>query len=89
VLCISADRQRELLKQIPEMNAYFHMVFKTVYAAAQMKVRYLCEFSKEELYQHFLEHFLDFTQRVPQYLLASFLSFTPEYLSEIRKKYLS
>jgi hypothetical protein len=81
VLCISADRQRELLKQIPEMNAYFHMVFKTVYAAAQMKVRYLCV--------HFLEHFPDFTQRVPQYLLASFLSFTPEYLSEIRKKYLS
>jgi hypothetical protein len=28
-------------------------------------------------------------QRVPQYLIASFLGFTPEYLSEIKKKYFS
>jgi CRP-like cAMP-binding protein len=89
VLCISADGQRELLRQIPEMNGYFHMVFQRAYAASQMRIRYLYEFSKEELYQHFLEHFPDFTQRVPQYLLSSFLGFTPEYLSEIRKKYLS
>jgi CRP-like cAMP-binding protein len=89
VLCISSHNQREMLRQIPEMNLYFHMVFQRAYAAAQMRVRYLFEFSKEELYQHFLEHFPDFTQRVPQYLLASFLGFTPEYLSEIRKKYLS
>lgn len=89
VLCISAEGQRELLRQIPEMNAYFHMVFQRAYAASQMRIRYLFESSKEELYQHFLENFPDFTQRIPQYLLASFLGFTPEYLSEIRKKYLS
>jgi CRP-like cAMP-binding protein len=89
VLCISADDQRALLQQIPVMNAYFHVVFQRAYAASQMRLRYLYEFSKEELYRHFLEHFPDFTQRVPQYLLASFLGFTPEYLSEIKKKYLS
>jgi len=89
VLCISSDGQRALLKQLPEMNAYFHVVFQRAYAASQMRLRYLYEFSKEELYRHFLEHFPDFTQRVPQYLLASFLGFTPEYLSEIKKKYLS
>jgi CRP-like cAMP-binding protein len=89
VLCISADSQRQLLKNVPEMEAYFHIVFQWAYAASQMRLRYLYEFSKEELYQHFLEHFPDFTQRVPQYLLASFLGFTPEYLSELRKKLLS
>lgn len=89
VLCISADAQRELLKQIPELNAYFHHVFQRAYAASQMRIRYLFEFSKEELYQHFLKHFPDFIQCVPQYLLASFLGFTPEYLSELRKKFLS
>ncbi|WPU96139.1 Crp/Fnr family transcriptional regulator [Mucilaginibacter sabulilitoris] len=89
VLCISADAQRELLKQIPEMNAYFHLVFQRAYAASQMRLRYLYEFSKEELYLHFLKHFGAFTQRIPQYLLASFLGFTPEYLSELKKKFLS
>lgn len=89
VLCISAENQNELLRQIPEMNLYFHLVFQRAYAASQMRIRYLYEYSKEELYQYFLLDFTDFTQRVPQYLLASFLGFTPEYLSEIRKKHLS
>lgn len=89
VLSITADRQQALFKQMPELHAYFHLVFQRAYAACQMRFRFLFEFSKEELYQHFLQHFPAFTQRVPQYLLASFLGFTPEYLSEIRKKYLS
>lgn len=89
VLSISDSVQQELLKQVPELNAYFHMVFQRAYAASQMRVRYLYDFSKEQLYLHFLEHYPEFTQRVPQYLLASFLGFTPEYLSELRKKFLS
>lgn len=89
VLSITADRQRALLKQVPEINEYFHLVFQRAYAACQMRFRFLFELTKEELYQHFLQHFPAFTQRVPQYLLASFLGFTPEYLSEIRKKYVS
>jgi hypothetical protein len=32
-----------------------------------MRIRYLFEFSKEELYQHFLKYFPYFIQRVPQY----------------------
>jgi len=89
VLCISAEGQHELLKQVPEMNQYFHLVFQRAYAASQMRFRFLFELSKEELYLHFLKHFPTFTQRVPQYLLASFLGFTPEYLSELRKKFVS
>ncbi|PZF72311.1 Crp/Fnr family transcriptional regulator [Taibaiella soli] len=89
VLIITADRQHELLQQVPELNEYFHLVFQRAYAACQMRFRFLFEFSKEELYQNFLQNFPAFVQRVPQYLLASFLGFTPEYLSEIRKKYLS
>lgn len=89
VLSISADRQDQLLKQLPELEGYFHRVFQRAYAASQMRLRYLYEFSKEELYLNFLQRFPDFTQRVPQYLLASFLGFTPEYLSELRKKFIS
>jgi CRP-like cAMP-binding protein len=89
VLCITADRQRELLDKVPELHEYFHLVFQKAYAASQMRFRFLYELSKEELYHHFSLHFPAFIQRVPQYLLASFLGFTPEYLSEIRKKYIS
>jgi CRP-like cAMP-binding protein len=89
VLSITASHQEELLKQVPELNAYFHLVFQKAYAAAQVRLRLLYEYSKEQLYQDFNKQFPEFVQRVPQYLLASFLGFTPEYLSEIRKKYIS
>lgn len=89
VLAISSEGQRQLLKQVPELDAYFHIMFQKSYAAAQMRLRYLYEFSKEDLYLNFLRDFPAFTQRVPQYLLASFLGFTPEYLSEVRKKFFS
>jgi CRP-like cAMP-binding protein len=89
VLCITADGQRALLEKIPELNEYFHLVFQKAYAACQIRMKLLYELPKEELYRHFSEHFPAFIQRIPQYLLASFLGFTPEYLSEIRKKYLS
>ena len=87
-LCISADRQRELLHEVPELHEYFHLVYQKACAASQMRIKMLYEFSKEELYRNFNEKYPAFVQRVPQYLLASFLGFTPEYLSEIRKKFL-
>jgi CRP-like cAMP-binding protein len=89
LLCISAENQRELLRQVPELNAYFHLVFQRAYAASQVRFRLMFEYSKEELYRHFYQLFPEFIQRVPQYLLASFLGLTPEYLSEIRKKHVS
>ena len=89
VLIISADQQWLMLQQVPELEAYFHLIFQRAYAASQNRIRYLYEFSKEELYQRFLADYPAFIQRVPQYLLASFLGFTPEYLSELRKRFIS
>ena len=86
---IGKSAQDELLKKIPELEHYFHQVFQLAYAASQNRIKLLYELSREELYLHFLNNYPEFNQRVPQYLIASFLGFTPEYLSEIRKKYAS
>jgi len=40
----------------------------------------------EERYFHFAKLYPDFMQRVPQYMLASFLGFTPQFLSRLRAK---
>lgn len=88
-LVLSAARQQELLAALPEMHEYFHLMFQRAYAASQMRIRKTYELSKEDLYQDFSRNYPAFMQRVPQYLLASFLGFTPEYLSEIRKKSVS
>ena len=46
VLCITAERQHELLEKVPELNAYFHLVFQKAYAASQIRLRKLYDLSK-------------------------------------------
>jgi CRP-like cAMP-binding protein len=86
VLRIDLHSQEKLLIAFPKMERYFRFIYQRAYAASQMRIKYLYDFSKEEIYEHLNSHFPEFIQRIPQHLIASFLGFTPEYLSEIRKK---
>ncbi|WP_291072751.1 Crp/Fnr family transcriptional regulator [Empedobacter sp. UBA5987] len=86
IMKMSKTNEEILCKKNPIFNSYFKQIYQKANAAAQMLSKYLKEFSKEDFYLHFKKNFPEFLQRVPQYLLASYLGFTPEYLSEIRKK---
>lgn len=89
VLVIHRNTYNDLLEKHPIMEKYFRCIYQKAYAAAQMRIKLLYEHPREELYHHFRNDQPDFLQRVPQYLIASYLGFTPEYLSEIRKKDIS
>lgn len=86
LLTITHDRQEQLLKEFPQLEKYFRTIYQISYGAALVKMRYLFGLTKEEIYFHFTKQFPLFAQRVPQYLIASFLGLTPEYVSEIRAK---
>ena len=89
VLYISQENQEKLVEQFPIMERYFRFIYQRAYSASQMRIKYLYSLSKEEFYHQLVSKQPEFVQRVPQYLIASFLGFTPEYLSEIRKKNIS
>jgi CRP-like cAMP-binding protein len=89
VLVLTSSDMEAMLRDFPFLEKYFRIIFHKAYAASQFRVRYIFDFSKEAFYLHFLKAHPGFAQRVPQYLLASFLGLTPEYLSEIRKKHVS
>ncbi|MBE8721091.1 Crp/Fnr family transcriptional regulator [Sphingobacterium pedocola] len=74
-----------LLEGFPEMEKYFRQIYERAYAAAIFRMKYL-RLPKDEIYKTFISKYPEFVQRIPQKLLASFLGFTPEYLSELRKK---
>ena len=86
ILYIDNDSQEKLLTEFPKTERYFRFIYQRAFAAAQMRIKYLHAFSKEEFYNHLIEKHPEFVQRIPQYLIASYLGFTPEYLSEIRSK---
>ncbi|MEI7595948.1 MAG: Crp/Fnr family transcriptional regulator [Bacteroidota bacterium] len=82
------DKQiiNDLFAELPQMERYFRIVMQKTVAASQLRIKHLYDLSKEELYNHFSVSFPEFMQRVPQYMIASYLGLTPEYVSELRKK---
>jgi ribosomal protein L10 len=51
-----------------------------------MQTTRLLTLSPEERYQSVIENQPFIIQRVPQYMIASFIGITPEHLSRLRKK---
>ncbi|OIN56828.1 Crp/Fnr family transcriptional regulator [Arsenicibacter rosenii] len=86
VLAIDVHAQERMLQQFPVLERYFRIIHQRAHAAAQYRQQYTHDMTREEMYLHFAQSYPEFVQRVPQYLLASFLGFTPEYLSEIRSR---
>ena len=89
VLRITTDQYNQLLSDHPQLEPYFRKTFEIGYGAALQRIKYMQSYTKEEMYLYFAEAFPHFVNRVPQYLLASFLGSTPEYLSELKKKNIS
>lgn len=81
---LQRDKQDELFAAIPQLERYFRSVLEMALAAAHMRIKYIYSQSGHERYHHFSTSFPDFVQRIPQYMLASYLGFTPEFLSKIR-----
>lgn len=86
IIVLPKKHQEALFKKIPQLERYFRIILQRAYAATLMRIHYIFSFSGEERYRHFNNLFPEFVQRIPQYILASYLGFTPEFLSKIRAK---
>ena len=86
VVAIDYQRQDELFALVPQLERYFRIMMQRALAASQLRVKLIYEYSKEEMYALFVSSYPQFFQRVPQYMIASYLGLTPEYLSELRKR---
>lgn len=76
----------ELCARVPQLERYFRLVLQKVYTAWQRRIKYIYSQTDEERYRMFSQNFPEFMQRVPQYMIASYLGFTPQFLSKIRAK---
>ena len=86
VIAIERRHYDELFDQLPKLEKYFRLIFQKLHQASQIRIKYLYSQTAEERYTNFNKLFPEFVQRVPQYMLASYLGFTPEFLSKIRAK---
>lgn len=84
VLAITKKSFEDLVIAVPKMERYFRLMLQKSYAASQMRIMYLYTQSAEERYHFFNNKQPEFVQRIPQYMLASYLDFSAEFMSKIR-----
>jgi len=86
IVAVDYHHQDDLFIAIPQMERYFRIMMQRALSASQLRVKMIYQLSKEEMYRHFNSSYPQFFQRVPQYMIASYLGLTPEYMSELRKR---
>jgi len=86
VLSFTKQVQNELFEKIPQLERYFRIVLEKAYSAQLTRIHYIFNLSGEEQYHMMNNRHPEFVQRVPQYMLASYLGITPEFLSKLRAK---
>lgn len=85
VLTLTKTALDELYLQVPKLERLFRIITEKTLIALQRRDSFYMKKNSEEKYQQIVHLLPDFLQRVPQYMLASYLGMTPEHLSAIRK----
>lgn len=86
LVLISRSAQEEILKQIPEYEAYIRLQITGAYMAMQKRITSMLSLSLEERYINLTKLYPNLIQRVSQRMIASYMGLTPETLSRVRRK---
>jgi CRP-like cAMP-binding protein len=89
LLSISPAKREALFGAFPKIESYFRAVYQIAYGSYQTRMKYILSYSKEEIYFKFRDSFPEFVNSVPQYLIASYLGLTEEYISKLKRKRIS
>jgi len=75
-----------LYLDIPKLERFFRIIIQKAFVAAQKRIVNNFTLSAVDRYQQFREQYPLIEQRVPQYMIASYLGITKEFLSKIRNQ---
>lgn len=76
-----------LLDRLPKLEKFFRLLYQTSTMALQRRIIHHVSQTAEERYTEFTAMYPRLDQRLPQYMVASYLGITPQYLSQIRRKF--
>lgn len=76
----------QLYVQIPKLERFFRIIIQKAYISSQKRLINNFSLPAKERYLQFRERYPQIEQRVPQYMIASYLGITKEFLSKIRSQ---
>lgn len=83
---LSYDDMQQLYKSNPVFETFGRKIAEMLFIMVSSQTTRLLTLTPEERYQSIIQYQPFVIQRVPQYMIASFIGITPEHLSRIRKK---
>jgi len=75
-----------LYKEIPKLERLFRKIVERAFVASQKRIIRNFSLTAKERYQIFKKTYPKIEQRVPQYMIASYLGITKEFLSKIKSQ---
>lgn len=86
LLQISHTAFQKMLQAIPSLERYFRIILEGYLGTLEKRIVFNNMYKAEQKYYDFLNTYPDIVSRVPQYLIASYLGVSAEFISRIRKK---
>ncbi len=80
------DVNEELYNEIPKLERFFRQITERAFVASQKRIVRGFSLSAKEQYMYFREQYPEIEQRIPQYMIASYLGITKEFLSKIKSQ---
>lgn len=85
-LVIDYDELQKLYKVSKNANLLGRIIIEHRFIIMVNQLLTVHQYNPEDRYRYFLEHYKDLVQRIPQYLIASYVGVKPQSLSRIRKR---
>jgi CRP-like cAMP-binding protein len=86
LLLLSPENKEKLLARVPGFERMFRLMVQRNLAQTQERLFRTISSTAVEKYLDFLNRYPAIPQRVAQHYIASYLGFSPEFLSKVRKK---
>ena len=82
----SYENQQQMMQEIPKLERFFRIIVQRALVASQKRIVRSMSMSAKDRYLFFRNEYPKMEQRIPQYLIASYLGITKEFLSKIKSQ---
>jgi CRP-like cAMP-binding protein len=83
-IMFSNDDIEDLYSEIPKLERFFRLIIERAFVASQKRLIRNFSLSAKDRYLYFKKQYPKIDQRIPQYMIASYLGVTKEFLSKIK-----
>ena len=82
----SYENQETMMREIPKLERFFRIIIQKALVASQKRIVRNLSMSAKDRYLFFRKEYPKIEQRIPQYLIASYLGITKEFLSKVKSQ---